>query len=484
MPLRVYNTLTNRMETFEPLEPGKVKMYACGVTVYDLCHLGHAMQAIIYDVIRNYFEACGYEVVYVRNHTDVDDKIIKRAEELGVSALAHSQRMIEEHDKDLALLGVKPATIAPKVSDHIPEIIAMIEQIIDHGQAYAADGDVYFRVAAFPEYGQLSNRSVEELEAGARIEVNPKKENPMDFALWKAAKEGEVSWPSPWGPGRPGWHIECSAMSVKHLGETFDIHGGGKDLIFPHHENEIAQSRAANKGCFSRYWIHNGLVTMNGQKMSKSLGNFITIKDAAKKWYWETIRFTILSHHYAASIDFSEKSFYDAYCRLMYFYNTLLKIDQLQKQFPDYPKSIPDNVQLPNLDSAYREAMEDDFNTAVVIREIGTAFKFLNDFMAAKKPKLKQKVHTLTTVADKVRKVSAVLGLLQEDPQTALNTIQTFLIKAKKINVSHIESLLNQREEARTNKDWARADEIRDRLIEEGVAVMDTPEGTQWQVQP
>ncbi len=483
MNLAVYNTLTKKRETFEPIEPNKITMYACGVTVYDVCHIGHAMQAIIYDVIRNYFRMLGYEVTYVRNYTDVDDKIIERAKELDVCPLEHSRRMIECSRKDLATVGVKPADIEPKVSDHIADIIDLIQSLVDKGTAYPSGGDVYFKVGAFETYGKLSNRSPDDMLSGARVEANPNKRNPLDFALWKGAKEGEISWDSPWGKGRPGWHIECSAMSMRYLGRTFDIHGGGKDLIFPHHENEIAQSEAASKRPYARYWIHNGLVTVGGRKMSKSFNNFMSIRDAIESYYPETIRFTILSHHYASNIDFSEKSFHDAYHRLMYFYNTLKRLEGLRADYPDPSPDCP-GIEPPDVKDAFTKAMNDDFNTAAAIREIGVAFKFINDLLAAKKPKLKQKVGLLLGVADALAPCLEVLGLLTTPPTEALAGLQRHLIRDKGIDKTEIERKIEARNAARAAKDYAESDRIRDELQAMGVAVMDTPAGTEWQVLP
>ena len=484
MALSIYNTLTRKREPFIPQDPNKVGMYACGVTTYDICHIGHAMQAIIYDVIRNYLEFLGYEVTYVRNYTDVDDKIIDRAKQLGISPLEHSRHMIEETERDLSILGVAPGDVQPKVSEHIPEIIALIEELIQRGHAYAAEGDVYFQVNSFPEYGALSNRTPEDMRAGARVAVNPKKKDPLDFALWKRCEESDASWPSPWGEGRPGWHIECSALAMKYLGRNFDIHGGGKDLIFPHHENEIAQSRGACPCHFAKYWIHNGLVTVEGRKMSKSFQNFISIRDAVERYYPETIRFTILRHHYGSNIDFNEKGFYDAYSRLLYFYNTLKHLEDLEKQVADFPANDPPNLTVPDVLSAFRQAMDDDFNTAAAIREIGAGFKFLNDLIAAKKPKLKQKMHTLLRVRGELQECLKVLGILQAPPEQALAEIQGFLIKEKGIDVAAIESAIEARNLARAEKDWSKADAIRDDLVAQGISVMDTAEGTAWQVQP
>lgn len=485
MEITLTNTLTKKREVFKPMVEGKINMYACGVTTYDICHIGHGMQAIIYDIMRRFFEFMGYDVTYVRNYTDVDDKIIKRASELGIDALTHSENMIRESLEDMASLGVAPATIEPKVSEHIPEIIDMVQGLIDKGAAYASEGDVYFKVAAFNEYGKLSNRDPDEMRAGARIEVNEKKADPLDFALWKGAKPGEVSWTSPWGEGRPGWHIECSAMALKHLGQNFDIHGGGKDLVFPHHENEIAQSEA-HSGCkYVNYWVHNGLIKVGGQKMSKSLGNFLSIRDAVEKYYPETIRFTILSSHYSSNIDFSEQAFYNAYSRLMYFNNTLAKINGLLEAAGDFPQTIPDGIEVPKVKEAVTKALCDDFNTTVALSEIGLCFKWLNDFMAGKKPKkMKAKLFTLQQVRAELMEVLPILGLLQKAPSEALAEIQGYLIKQKSVDVAGVEDLVNQRNAAREAKDWAKADDIRDQLLEMSITIMDTQNGTEWQVQP
>ncbi|CAM2007952.1 cysteine--tRNA ligase [Acanthopleuribacter pedis] len=484
MTAYVYNTMTKKREPFEPKEPGKLSMYACGLTVYDKSHIGHAMQAIIYDMIRNYFEFRGYEVTYVRNYTDVDDKIIERAALENKPALVYSQEMIDLSLKDMALLGVKPATIEPKVSEHIPEIIELIQKLIDKGHAYESQGDVYFEVRSFPKYGCLSNRDPEELRSGSRIEINQQKNDPLDFALWKRAKEGEVSWTSPWGEGRPGWHIECSAMAEKYLGREFDIHGGGRDLIFPHHENEIAQSCAAHDSCYARYWIHNGLILVDGQKMGKSKGNFYTIQDAVKAFHPEAIRYTILKSHYTANIDFCDSAFHDAYSRMLYFYNTFKRVEEIREQFPDAEATPPANITVPNIKDAFIEVMDDDFNTVAAIREINAGFKFINDLVAAKKPKMKQKAGVILAVADEIKTCLGILGLCQNPSKQALAEIQEYLIRARNIDPAEVEARLQERVAARENKEWQKADDIRESLIADGIAVMDTPQGTEWQVLP
>lgn len=484
MSITLYNTLQRKREPFKPNQEKKVGIYACGVTTYDVCHIGHALQAMVYDVMRNYLTFTGYDVTYVRNYTDVDDKIIAKAQELGIDALTHSQNMIDRSIADMRLLGIEPADVEPKVSEHIPEIIELIQSLIDKDRAYAADGDVYFSVRDFEPYGKLSNRTCDDMLHGARVESKGNKRDPLDFALWKAAKPGEVSWTAPWGEGRPGWHIECSAMAMKYLGENFDIHGGGKDLIFPHHENEIAQSEASTGKTFANYWVHNGLLTVEGRKMSKSLGNFLSITDAVEKWHPLAIRFAILKHHYGTNIDFNEKAFYDAYHRLLYFYNTLAKIDELTAQFADYPQQHAPNVEPPAIREAFENAMNEDFNTGRALAEIGLGFKWLNDLIAAKKPKLKAKVHSLKAVADELRNCGQVLGFFHDTPQQTLDQLQEYLIRDRGIDIDQIKAKVDERNQARADKDWAAADAIRDQLIEQGVAIMDTPQGTAWQVLP
>jgi cysteinyl-tRNA synthetase len=441
------------------------------------------MQAILYDVFRRYFQFHGKKVTYVRNYTDVDDKIIQRANELGIPPLQHSEQMIRETEEDLSLLGVQAADVQPKVSDHIEDIIQLIEKIVARGSAYASGGDVYFRVRSDSHYGCLSNRHPDDMRSGARIDINTNKEDPLDFTLWKAAKPGEIAWDSPWGPGRPGWHIECSALSQKYLGETFDIHGGGKDLIFPHHENEITQSRMGTDGAFARFWIHNGLVTVEGRKMSKSLNNFLSIREAVARFFPETIRYTILRHHYRANIDFSEKSFYDAYQRLIYLYQSLLRVQELEAQEleeANSPVALGEFSAIPG----FVEAMDDDFNTARALAHLEGLVRKLNDYLAAKTPKLKQKRPLVVAAFAELRRCFDVLGLLTGQPREALDHIRSYLVEAKQLNAAEIESLVLERENARAEKDWTRADALRTRLLELGVQLMDSPQGTEWQVLP
>lgn len=479
--MKIYNTLTRQKEDFEPIKENQVKMYACGVTVYDLCHIGHACQAIIYDIIRKYFQYKGFDVTYVRNYTDVDDKIINKAKSLGISALTHAQNMIDEAEKDMASLEIKPADITARVTENMDEIIKFVQGLIGKDYAYAAlNGDVYYKVRKFKDYGKLSNRNIDELEHGVRIDVNEQKEDVLDFALWKSAKEGEISWDSPWGKGRPGWHIECSAMSIKYLGETFDIHGGGKDLIFPHHENEIAQSEALTGKPFANYWIHNGLVTINGQKMSKSLGNFITIKDAVKDFNAEVIRFVIISNTYSSNIDFNDDTFTNAEKRMYYFYQTLNRVKQFVEN-NSAENGNNSNIQLvDSIIPQFVEAMDDNFNTALAVGNLSVVFKYLNDLLANNKVSLNDKAFTLDSIISKITEIADIVGLFKQEPDKFVTEIKEKYIKLKNINVSEVEGLIEKRLQAKLNKDYAASDEIRDKLISMGIAIKDIGTVTQW----
>ncbi|MBI5529007.1 MAG: cysteine--tRNA ligase [Deltaproteobacteria bacterium] len=483
MALKVFNTLTNRKDEFAPIEPGKVRMYVCGVTVYDMCHIGHARAYISFDVIQRYLRYAGLGLTYVRNYTDVDDKIIKRAAEIGEQTTVVSERFIREFETDMDALGVAKADIEPKVTEHIPEIVALIGKIIERGHAYVAGGDVYFSVRSFPRYLQLSGRQLDEMKAGARVEVDERKQDPMDFALWKESKPGEPWWDSPWGRGRPGWHIECSAMSSKYLGDTFDIHGGGKDLIFPHHENEIAQSEAASGKKFVNYWIHNGFVNINEEKMSKSLGNFFTIREVTARFHPEALRYFMLTTHYRSPINFSDQSLEEAQKRVEYAYQTLDAVNtMLAGGEPKGGKNVnPPLVE--GLIPAFREAMDDDFNAAKVLGDLSEPLRLLNELSSGKSGKPKDDVkRTLWDLGTKVVEIGSVLGIMTRDPATVLSEIRDRKVKAKNLDPEKIETLIAARAEARKAKDFARADQVRDELKSMGVAVMDTPKGTAWRV--
>lgn len=488
--IKFQNTLTRKKEVFEPLSPPRVTMYACGVTAYDESHLGHARAAVVFDVLFRFLKFLGFEVIYVRNYTDIDDKIIKRAYEVGVSPKELAERYIKSYDEDMKALKVLRPTYEPKATEHIPQIIALIETLIKKGFAYVADGDVYFSVEKFPEYGKLSGRNLEELKAGARIAVSEKKRHPLDFALWKAEKPGEPSWDSPWGRGRPGWHIECSAMAMYYLGETIDIHGGGLDLIFPHHENEIAQSEAATGKPFVRYWLHNGMVTVGREKMSKSLGNFVTIKQMLSRHHPEAIRLFLLSMHYRSPLDYTEKVVSDHEKALEGLYETLYLIEKLRPSSEKAPENQQKNLAkisetIKNFENDFISALADDLNTARAIGSLFSLEKALNNLLklCARKVaedhlKLAKKGKTLAT-----KLAGSLLGILEESPEAFIERKRSQALLAKGLDRDEIERLIKEREEARKAKNFEKADAIRDDLAQKGIIIRDTPWGTFWTVE-
>jgi cysteinyl-tRNA synthetase len=481
MSLRLYNTLTGTKEPFTPLQPGKVGMYVCGVTVYDYCHIGHARANIVFDIVYRYLKYSGYDVTYVRNYTDVDDKIIQRANERGISSTELAEEFIRAFDEDMDALGLEKPTIEPKATEHIDDIIALVQKLIDAGKAYAADGDVYFAVQSFDNYLKLSKRNLDEMQAGARIAPGEKKRNPMDFALWKAAKPGEPSWPSPWGEGRPGWHIECSAMSTRYLGESFDIHGGGKDLIFPHHENEIAQSEAASGKPFVKYWVHNGFVNVNQEKMSKSLGNFFTIRDILKQYDPEVVRFFILSAHYRSPIDFSDQNLKEARHGLTRFYEGLLAAGEVLRQC-EVDASI-EAEEGKELRERFESAMDDDFNTAQAIGFLFDGVRNMNRLMSEKKfRKKKDKVAAVSALYHTLRELGGVLGIFTSEPASWLERQKMAALADMDISAEEIEEKIAQRLQARKDKDFARSDAIRDELEARGILLLDSAEGTSWKI--
>ena len=471
--LTLFNTLTGKQEPFHPIDPRRVRMYVCGVTVYDYCHIGHARSALVFEVLRRYLEYSGYEVTFVKNFTDVDDKIIKRAHEQNVSCDVITSTYIDAYYEDMSKLGIRPASIEPKATQHIPEIIAITDQLTKKGLAYAIDGDVYFQVERYPAYGRLSKRKLEELQAGARVDVDERKRHPMDFALWKRSKPGEPSWPSPWGAGRPGWHIECSAMSMKHLGETFDIHGGGMDLIFPHHENEIAQSSGATGKDFARYWIHNGFVQINNEKMSKSLGNFFTIREIFGKSKWservtgEVLRYFLVSTHYHGPVDFSDQGLQEARQALEGFYGLFHRLAENERHtVGDKPLSDI----LARSEESFKKAMDHDLNTPMAIAELQKLRNEVNKLID----------RGLSTEARQralkvFRRLGAVLGLFQLDKWDYGITPDAGRLE---LQGDEIEAKLSERNEARRRKDFAKADEIRKSLAAQGIIIEDKPDGT------
>ncbi|WP_010095801.1 cysteine--tRNA ligase [Ornithinibacillus scapharcae] len=463
MSITIYNTLTRDKQEFKPIEDGKVRMYVCGPTVYNYIHIGNARPAIVFDTVRRYLEYKGYHVDYVLNFTDVDDKIIKRANELGEDVFAVSNRYIDAYLEDVEKLGVKKATYNPRVTDTMQDIIVFISNLVEKGYAYEAEGDVYFKPRAFEEYGKLSHQSIDELRSGARIQVGEKKDDPLDFALWKAAKEGEISWDSPWGLGRPGWHIECSAMAKKYLGDTIDIHAGGQDLTFPHHENEIAQSEANNGKTFANYWMHNGYININNEKMSKSLGNFVLTRDLLEKHDPDVIRFFMLSVQYRHPINFSEELLESAK-------NSLERIKTAYQNLGHRKSSstnLDDNTtewleKISALRKKFETEMDDDFNTANAISVLFDLTKEANVYLNEK--------HTSPEVIEAfqnlLKSFLEILGIKLEGNVSLLD--------------EEIETLIEERNEARKTRNFARADEIRDLLKEKNIILEDTPQGVRW----
>jgi cysteinyl-tRNA synthetase len=483
MALKIYNTLKGRKEEFVPITPGKAGMYVCGVTVYDLCHLGHARGAVVFDVISSYLRYAGYEVKYVKNFTDIDDKIIARAKEENVDSAALAERFIVAYNQDMEALGVRPADSEPRATEHMDDIISLVDRLVAKKVAYPVDGDVYFRVRSFPSYGSLSGRSTDDMVAGARIEVDERKEDPLDFALWKSSKPGEPWWESPWGRGRPGWHIECSAMSASHLGEEFDIHGGGKDLIFPHHENEIAQSQSYTGRTFVRYWMHNGFVNINREKMSKSLGNFFTIRDILAEYDPEAIRFFLLSTHYRSPIDFSNQNLEEATKTLDRFYHLVGDLEESLAVGPDEePGGKGEAAEaVASLKDRFQSAMDDDFNTAESLGEIFKTTRVLSGALSRGESVGRATVRQFLEV---LREVGGVLGVLNGTPEAWRMRLLRREEQAKSaVDSAWIESRIAERERARREKEWVLADAIRDELQGRGVTLEDNAEGTLWHLE-
>ncbi|BCB70257.1 cysteine--tRNA ligase [Vreelandella aquamarina] len=459
--MHIYNTLTRRKEPFKPLVDGKVSMYVCGMTVYDYCHLGHARVMVAFDVITRYLRHRGYDVTYVRNITDIDDKILKRAEENGEPIDALTERMIAAMHEDEARLNVLPPSQEPRATRHIDDIIAMIETLIDKGFAYAAaNGDVYYRVRKFTDYGKLNNRQLDDMRSGARVDVDVHKEDPLDFVLWKAAKPGEAHWHSPWGDGRPGWHIECSAMSTCCLGDTFDIHGGGPDLTFPHHENEIAQSEAATGKTYVNTWMHAGAVRVNQEKMSKSLGNFFTIRDVLAEHDPEVVRYLLVASHYRSAINYSVDSLVEARKSLTRLYTALDGVNA------DEQAAASDAAE------RFTAAMDDDFNTPIALAAL---FDLARDLNRAKSDQPAE----APRLAGELKRLAGVLGLLQQTPQTFLKGAQQQVA----LSEEEIEAKIAERQAAKGSKDFARADAIRDELAALGIILKDSREGTTWVIE-
>ncbi len=466
MTLHIYNTLTRQKEVFKPIEPGKISMYVCGITVYDYCHIGHARVLVAFDVITRFLRSQGWDVNYVRNITDIDDKILNRADENGELYSDLTQRMIDAMHEDEQELGILPPDMEPRATAHMDEIITMVQILVDNHYAYATDnGDVYYRVSRFPEYGKLSNRNPDDLLAGARVAVGDIKEDPRDFALWKGAKSGEVSWESPWGPGRPGWHIECSAMSTCCLGDTFDIHGGGPDLPFPHHENEIAQSEAATGKKYVHYWMHAGAVRVDDEKMSKSLGNFFTIREVLKKYHPEVVRYFLLSSHYRSPISYSEDNLMEAKGGLERFYTAL-------RPFAAVSAASLGDLKGSEYYQRFVGSMNDDFNSR---EALAVMYDLVREINTVAKTDIKQ----AEGLVAELKAMGAVLDILGTDPEAFMQG-SSLVDGANSLEAEQIEALIADRVAAKKARDFSRADAIREELLSQGVVLEDSREGTTW----
>lgn len=492
--MEIYNTLTRRKETFQPREPGNVYIYVCGPTTYNYIHLGNARPLVFFDTVRRYLAWKGYNVLYIQNFTDVDDKIINRAAEEKVDPLELARIYIKEYFKDADALNVRRADMHPVVTEHIEEIIGMVEKLVGNGSAYVVDGDVYFEVRKFAGYGKLSGRTLDDMQAGARVEVDVRKRDPLDFVLWKAAKPGEPSWESPWGPGRPGWHIECSAMSLKYLGTNFDIHGGGFDLIFPHHENEIAQSEATTGEPFVRYWVHNGFITVNEEKMSKSLGNFFLVRDILAKFPPETVRFFLLSTHYRSPLDFDDDKLAAAGRGLERIKTSIrLLSEALAKPVRENAKTViagsvinkdqEFEIRLDELKDLFEAAMDDDFNTALatgiyfdLAREVNTAVQRLGETVSGADRAVLQKAMDLFKIFNEA------LGIFKVDDRGGI-LLERVAWDGSDLVEGLVRLIIEVRQESRKKKDWGTADRIRDGLKELGIVLEDTPQGVRWKKQ-
>lgn len=485
MSLKVYNTLTRQKEEFVPLNPPRVKMYVCGPTVYDLLHVGNFRNPVVFNLIRNWLEHLGFNVTFALNFTDVDDKIIDRANRDHRKPMEMAAQYIEEYRKDFASLGLKPHDLNPKVTDSMADIIDVIKKLLEVKKAYVASGDVMYSVKSFAEYGKLSGRNIDDLQAGARVEIDDKKENPLDFALWKAGKPGEPAWPSPWGPGRPGWHIECSAMACKHLGEQIDIHGGGTDLIFPHHENEIAQTEGVTGKTFSKVWMHVQMLNFSGQKMSKSLGNIISLREFLRSYNPEIYKWMILSTHYRSLCEFSDEAVHRAISGLarVYSASSLAQFVLGGGASDSNPKADPTFQNI--LDTAWKkveDSLNDDFNTPEAFAALFDVIRVFNSQVKRGMPVTPVIKSRAAAFLQLVKKVGKPMALFQEDPTHFLTTLDDMLLRKMNIRRSDIDIIIKDRSTARTNKDFKKSDELRDKLAVMGISVMDYPGGSFWEV--
>ncbi len=483
MAIRIYNTMARKKEDFVPIKPGEVKMYVCGPTVYDFLHVGNFFGAIFFNMVRNWLEKSGYKVTFIYNYTDVDDKIINRAIKDGVTSNEISEKFIVEFEKDYSRLGLKKHTMNPRVTQYLGKIVDFIAALVESKKAYVLGGDVYYDVTTFKEYGKLSNKNLDDLVAGTRVDINEKKRHVADFALWKASKPGEPSWPSPWGDGRPGWHIECSCMIYEILGETIDIHGGGLDLEFPHHENEIAQSEGRTGKTFVRYWMHNNMLTFGNQKMSKSLGNVRTGRAFIEEYNGEILKFLILSSHYRSQVDFSQEQIERMIGGLARFYSGLAFADKLRRSnLPLVPLPLTFENALLQADEKIEAAMDDDFSTPEVMAAFYEVMKVFNTLCRTSGKARPDQQAVAEVFYSWMRKQGEMMALFQEKPQPFLNTLDNMILKKRGIDRANIDQLVTDRAKARVDKNYARSDELRAELTKIGILVQDSAEGSVWEV--
>lgn len=483
--IKIYSTLSKKIEDFTPTEEGKVKMYVCGPTVYDLLHIGNFRGPIFFNLVRNWFEKIGYDVTYAYNYTDVDDKIINRANDEGVTATDISEKYIKEFEKDFSRLKLTKHDHNPKVTEFIPQIVKFVADLVENGSAYVVDGEVFYSIDNFKEYGKLSGKKLDELEAGSRVEVDSRKKNPMDFVLWKPAKEGEPYWESPWGNGRPGWHIECSVMNQSIFGDTIDIHGGGIDLIFPHHENEIAQSEARNCKCFSKYWMHNEFINLKDQKMSKSLGNVIKGRDFLDEFGPEVMKYLMLSTHYRSNMNINDDKIKDTMSGLNRIYQSLLNADTvLEGDFSFNEKVVNPKIktEIEKQNPIIANSLNDDFNTVGALAGIYEVVRLFNGLNLHKKKINEASYSTAKYFSDWIRDFGKLMSLFNEEPLQLIGKLQEIAIKKRDIDVAKVESLVAAREQARADKDWGKADEVRDELDALGIELQDGVAGKAWSV--
>jgi cysteinyl-tRNA synthetase len=476
MGIRLYNTMSQRKEDLVPVEAGLVRMYVCGVTVYDHCHVGHARSAIVFDIVNRYLLAKGLKVLSVKNFTDIDDKIIRKSREEKIPWTEVGEKYIESFHEDMGALNILRPTVEPKATEHVDEMVNLVETLLNKGHAYRVGGDVYFSVESYRDYGRLSKRSLDEMVAGARVEVDERKKNPLDFALWKESKEDEPFWPTPFGNGRPGWHLECSVMSTKYLGNPFDIHGGGRDLIFPHHENERAQTEAATDKTFVNYWVHNGFVNIDKEKMSKSLGNFLLIRDFLKEYHPEVLRLFFLSTHYRSPIDYNDRSLEDANQALNRLYYTLGRAEELLQGHSVEPARSGD---ADILEQAFYDAMDDDFNTALALASVFELSRTINKMIDEGDDSGRPFIAYNRTM---LRSLAEVLGLLKDNADHFHAQEKIRHLTRQGLDVAAVEGAIEERVRARAARNYKRADEIRAELLEKGIQLLDTPKGTDWRI--